>query len=80
MSKELGADAASKRAYRHSGSKFHRTLHDRLARVGIEVEFDKEVVDYFEKESERRAGVVLKNGSRHKADLVVAAGGVKGTS
>jgi 2-polyprenyl-6-methoxyphenol hydroxylase-like FAD-dependent oxidoreductase len=38
------------------------------------------VVNYFENGDDGKAGVVLKDGSRHEADLVVAADGVRGNS
>lgn len=53
-------------------------LLEQLAKSGIEVEYDKEVVDYFEDGS--RAGVVLKDGSKPAADVVVAADGLRGAS
>ena len=65
---------------RHSRPKFHAMLLEQLDKCGIEVEFDKEVVDYFEDATSRRAGVLLKDGSKYEADLVVAADGVRGRS
>lgn len=76
----IKAKANTGRMYRHSRPKFHRILHDQLSRIGLEVEFDKEAVEYFDDNERGRAGVILKDGSRHDADLVVAADGVRGAS
>lgn len=80
MSKDLQDESVTERIKRHSRPKFHRMLHEQLGKIGIEAEYDKEVVDYFEDEQGGSAGVVLKDGSRHEADLVVAADGVRGAS
>lgn len=55
-------------------------LYEQLGQIGLDVEFNKEVVEYFEDEARGRAGVLLKDGSRMEADLVVAADGVRGKS
>ncbi|KAK3699218.1 hypothetical protein LTR37_016579 [Vermiconidia calcicola] len=55
-------------------------LLEQLNKVGLGVEYGKEVSDYFEDVGSNRAGVVLKDGSKHEADLVVAADGVRGAS
>ncbi|KAK5120351.1 hypothetical protein LTR85_006290 [Meristemomyces frigidus] len=55
-------------------------LHEQLNEVGVEVEYGMEVVEYFEDAARGRAGVVLNDGSRREADLVVAADGVRGNS
>ena len=65
---------------RHSRPKFHGIILEQLQKCGLEVEYGKEVVDYFEDAANHRAGVVLKDGSKHEADLVVAADGVRGAS
>lgn len=65
---------------RHSRPKFHAMFVEQLGKCGIEIEFDKEVVNYYEDMETGDAGVILKDGSRHGADLVVAADGVKGRS
>ena len=80
MSTEVAKENAPKRTYRHSRPKFHGMLLEQLRRVGVEVEYGKEVVDYFEDAERGLGGVVLKDGSRHEADLVVAADGVRGGS
>ena len=53
---------------------------DQLDRIRVHIEYGKEVVNYFEDAESGRAGVVLKDGSRHEADLVVAADGLHGKS
>ena len=73
-------DSGTKRVYRHSRPKFHKMLLEQLNKVGLGVEYGKEVSDYFEDVGSNRAGVVLKDGSKHEADLVVAADGVRGAS
>jgi 2-polyprenyl-6-methoxyphenol hydroxylase-like FAD-dependent oxidoreductase len=60
--------------------KFHAMLLEELAKNGLAVEFDKEVVDYYEDVTTKKGGVILKDGSRHEADLVVAADGLRGKS
>ncbi|KAK3686530.1 hypothetical protein LTR37_019738 [Vermiconidia calcicola] len=73
-------DSGMKRVYRHSRPKFHKMLLEQLNKVGLSVEYGKEVADYFEDVGSNRAGVVLKDGSKHEADLIVAADGVRGAS
>ncbi|KAK5133283.1 hypothetical protein LTR08_008017 [Meristemomyces frigidus] len=78
----LGVDAGNpaQRTYRHSRPKFHRMLLEQLAETAVKVEYDMEVMDYFEDASRGRAGVILKDGSKYEADLVVAADGLRGNS
>lgn len=59
---------------------FQEMLLSQLSKIGVKVEYEKPVVDYFEDEESGQAGVVLKDGSRHYADLVVAADGVRTAS
>lgn len=80
LSENITDAKAKQRMYRHSRPKFHRMLHEQLSKIGLEVEFDKEVVDYFDDEERRRSGVVLKDGSRLEADLIIAADGARGVS
>ncbi len=60
---------------RLSRPKLYSLMLDQLERTGVDVEFGKEVVDYFEDETSGRAGVVLKDRSKHDADVVIAADG-----
>lgn len=64
----------------HSRPKFHKILLEQVEGCGIDIEFGKEVVDYFEDAGRKRAGVVLKGGERVEADLVIAADGLRGQS
>lgn len=76
---ENGGDA-SKHIYRHSRPKFHRMLLDQLGIIKIPVEYGNEVVEYFENTHAAKAGVVVRDGTTHEADLIVAADGVRGNS
>jgi 2-polyprenyl-6-methoxyphenol hydroxylase-like FAD-dependent oxidoreductase len=80
LSTNIKQDMMPKRIYRHSRPKFHAMLLRQLRSVGIEVEYGHEVVDYFEDAEATKAGVILSDGSKHAADLVVAADGVRGKS
>lgn len=55
-------------------------LLNQLAAVGINVEYEKPVVDYFEDELAGKAGVVCQDGSRYEADVVIAADGIRSAS
>lgn len=55
-------------------SKLHELLHDYASDLGIEIEFDCAGTGYFE--TQDRGGVVLSDGRRLEADVVVAADGV----
>ena len=70
----------SQQLYRHSRPKLHRMLLEQLAKSNVEVEYGLTVAEYFENTPCGRAGVMLKDGSKHEADLVVAADGVRGNS
>jgi len=72
--------AESKRIYRHSRPKFHAMLLRQLSRIGMKVDYGHEAVKYWEDVDNGVAGVVLKDGSRIQADLVVAADGLRGAS
>lgn len=60
--------------YRVSRPRFAAALTAQAEALGIEVSFGRRAADYFEDES--RGGVVLDDGSRLEADVVVAADGV----
>ncbi|KAH8879261.1 putative monooxygenase [Thozetella sp. PMI_491] len=61
---------------RHSRPKFVRMLLTQLERLGLKVEYDKYVVDYYEDRERRKGGAVLHDGERLEADIVIAADGV----
>ena len=70
-----GSNEKVEKIYRHSRPKFHAMLLDQLQKLGVEVEYANEVVDYFE--TCRQGGVVLKDGTKYTADLIIAADGLR---
>lgn len=63
---------------RHLRPQMYLAMRDHLQRLGVPVRHGMESESYFE--NDRRAGVILKDGSHHEADLVIAADGVHGRS
>ena len=55
-------------------------LLKQLSRNGIEVQYGKEVVRYSEDREEKRATVLCKDGSKHEADIIIAADGLRSAS
>jgi 2-polyprenyl-6-methoxyphenol hydroxylase-like FAD-dependent oxidoreductase len=47
-----------------------------VEKLGIQVEFDHQVVEYYENIETGKGGVVTKDGKKHEADIVIAADGV----
>lgn len=47
-----------------------------VERLGVDVQFGKRVVEYFEDEQRQVAGVVTEHGEKFEADVVIAADGV----
>ncbi|KAK0367739.1 FAD binding domain protein [Colletotrichum limetticola] len=66
--------------WRHSRPKFHDMLLQQLGRIGLHVDYDHEVVEYYENMEGASAGVVMKSGVKYDADLVIAADGIRGPS
>ncbi|PYI08494.1 FAD/NAD(P)-binding domain-containing protein [Aspergillus sclerotiicarbonarius CBS 121057] len=62
--------------HRHWRPQFHNMLLKQLSAIGIKVEYGHGAVDYFEDGPAGRGGIVLKNGDRMDADVVVVADGV----
>ncbi|KAI0601142.1 putative monooxygenase, partial [Biscogniauxia sp. FL1348] len=62
------------RIHRHSRPKFLQMLIGQLNRLGIKVEYGHRAVEYYE--DEEKAGVVLDDGQKLEADVVVAADGI----
>lgn len=62
--------------YRHRRHRVHKMLADQLSRVGIEVEYGQRVVRYEEDLGRKKASVILENGQKIEADLVIAADGI----
>ncbi|KAH9899043.1 FAD/NAD(P)-binding domain-containing protein [Xylariomycetidae sp. FL2044] len=54
----------------------YRMYLNEVERQGIKVHFGKRVVDYYDDEQRQKAGVVIDNGERFEADVVIAADGV----
>ncbi|PWY71713.1 FAD/NAD(P)-binding domain-containing protein [Aspergillus heteromorphus CBS 117.55] len=61
---------------RHWRPRFHDMLRKQLLAIGIPVEYGHRAVEYFEDGPAGRAGVVLEDGARLEADVVVAADGI----
>lgn len=55
-------------------SKLHNVLHEYVSQLGIPVEFSATAADFFE--GEDHGGVIMSDGRRLTADVVVAADGV----
>lgn len=53
----------------------YKMFVNQVQRLGVEVQFGKRVVDYFEDAETGRAGVVTDQGDRYDADIVIAADG-----
>ena len=47
-----------------------------VKKLGVDVEFNRRIVDYFEDEETGKAGCVTDDGKRYEADVVIAADGV----
>ncbi|CAH0042787.1 unnamed protein product [Clonostachys rhizophaga] len=62
--------------HRHNRPKFVAALLDQVKSVGVDVSHGHRVTDYFEDEEAKEAGVILQDGSKLKADVVIAADGV----
>ncbi|CAI6042553.1 unnamed protein product [Clonostachys chloroleuca] len=61
--------------HRHNRPKFVAALLDQVKSVGVDVSHGRRVTDYFEDEEAKEAGVILQDGSKLKADVVIAADG-----
>ncbi|PYH95250.1 FAD/NAD(P)-binding domain-containing protein [Aspergillus ellipticus CBS 707.79] len=66
----------SKLVIRHWRPQFHDMLLKQLLAIGVTVEYGHRAVEYFEDGPTGRGGVVLEDGIRMEADVVVAADGV----
>lgn len=67
-------EPAPDRVYRVSRPKFTAALLGQVLALGIDVKFGQRAVDYFENET--KAGVILEDGSKVDADVVIAADGL----
>ena len=64
------------RVHRHWRPQYHDMLSKQLSTVGINVEYGHKAVEYFEDGPTGRGGIVLENGDRIDADVIVAADGI----
>lgn len=55
----------------------HQILYDYAKSIAVEIRLGQRVTGYWECEENGRAGVVLADGERIEADVVVAADGVR---
>lgn len=60
--------------------KFYRMLLRQVAKLGLKVDYGKQVTRYFEDTAAGKGGVVLENGECHLADIVIAADGLRSSS
>lgn len=61
---------------RHNRPKFVAALLAQAKSIGIDIAFGTRVVDYFEDGENQKAGVILEDGGKLEADVVIAADGV----
>ncbi|EME87343.1 uncharacterized protein MYCFIDRAFT_184415 [Pseudocercospora fijiensis CIRAD86] len=54
----------------------YRMFVRQVEKLGIDIEFNRRVVDYFEDEKTGKGGCVTDDGKRYEADVVIAADGV----
>ncbi|KJZ71295.1 hypothetical protein HIM_09305 [Hirsutella minnesotensis 3608] len=66
--------------FRYSRPRLYQAMLTHLRRVGVPVDHGMDVIDYFENESGKKAGVVLQDGAKLDADLVIAADGIHSQS
>ncbi|RAK95030.1 FAD-dependent oxidoreductase [Aspergillus ibericus CBS 121593] len=67
---------APEQVHRHWRPQFHNMLLKQLSAIGINVEYGHRAVEYFEDDPAGRGGIVLENGDRMDADVIVVADGV----
>jgi 2-polyprenyl-6-methoxyphenol hydroxylase-like FAD-dependent oxidoreductase len=54
----------------------YRMFVKQVERLGVKIEFNSRVVDYFEDEARGKGGCITQDGKRYEADVVIAADGV----
>jgi len=47
-----------------------------VEKLGLQIEYNQKVVDYYEDEATGKTGAITEDGKRHEADVVIAADGV----
>ncbi len=57
--------------------KFYKSLIRQAQRLGLLIEYHKQVVGYYEDDESGTGGVVLESGERREADVVVGADSIK---
>lgn len=67
-------------AFMQSRIKFYKSLIRQVERLGLLIEYYKQVVSYYEDEKSGVGGVVLESGEKGEADVVIAADGIKSRS
>jgi 2-polyprenyl-6-methoxyphenol hydroxylase-like FAD-dependent oxidoreductase len=80
FSKNITQNMMPTRVYRHSRPKFHSMLLKQLEKIGLDVAFGSEVIDFSESLETKKAAIALKDGTKHDADLVIAADGLRTAS
>ena len=64
-------------AFMQSRIKFYQSLIRQVERLGLQIEYNKRVVSYYEDDHASIGGVIIDGGERCEADVVVAADGIK---
>ena len=64
-------------AFMQSRIKFYKSLICQTERLGLDIEYNRRVVDYYEDAITGIGGVVLESGDKREASVVVAADGIK---
>ncbi|KAL6717308.1 hypothetical protein ACLMJK_005223 [Lecanora helva] len=57
--------------------KLHKLFLAQVEKLGLKVEWNKKVIEYFEDEDIEKGGIVVEGGQRYYADVVIAADGIK---
>lgn len=78
--KDKGSKKVPGQITRHWRPQLHGMLLRQLYAIGISVEYGCRAVEYFEQSHTRRAGILLANGERLEADVVIAADGLRSHS
>ena len=76
IEKSNDASAPLREFDRHNRPQLHQVLLVQIRRCNIVLEYNRKAVDYYEDLESCKGGVILEDGSRLEADLVVAADGV----
>lgn len=71
-----GPDGKAMPLYRHSRPKFHQMLINQLERDGMSIDYGCRATEYIDASEGSKPAVILADGRRLEADLVVAADGV----